>query len=125
MKARTNRNNELLAAVMWICVSRRRSRVKKTSYFEMRISERLKYAWGNIYSMLKCGISSRDRSKTNENKGKDKGQLSGSWFRASAITTMNKKPTRFTIVLKSLKFYCVLIPFYMFRALLRPSSGAS
>jgi hypothetical protein len=28
--------------------------------------------------------------------------ISGSWFRASAITTMNKKPTRCTIVLKSL-----------------------
>jgi hypothetical protein len=49
----------------------------------------------------------------------------GSWFRASAMTTMNKKPTRCTIVLKSLKTYCILIPLYMFRALLRPSSGAS
>jgi hypothetical protein len=28
------------------------------------------------------------------------GIISGSWFRASAITTMNKKPTRCTIVLK-------------------------
>jgi hypothetical protein len=45
---------------------------------------------------------------------------SGSWFRASATTTMNKKPTRCTIVLKSLKRYCILIPLYMFRALLRP-----
>jgi hypothetical protein len=43
----------------------------------------------------------------------------------SAMTTMNKKPTRCTIVLKSLKLYCILIPIYMFRALLRPSSGAS
>jgi hypothetical protein len=34
-------------------------------------------------------------------------------------------PTRCTIVLKSLKLYCILIPLYMFRALLRPSSGAS
>jgi hypothetical protein len=40
--------------------------------------------------------------------------FSGSWFRASAMTTMNKKPTRCTIVLKSLKFYCILIPLYMF-----------
>jgi hypothetical protein len=39
--------------------------------------------------------------------------VSGSWFRASAITTMNKKPTRCTIVLKSLKPYCILIPLYM------------
>jgi hypothetical protein len=39
-------------------------------------------------------------------------------------TTMNKKPTRCTIVLTSLKLYCILIPLYMFRALLRPSSGA-
>jgi hypothetical protein len=46
-------------------------------------------------------------------------------FRASAMTTMNKKPTRCTIVLKSLKLYCVLIPLYMFRALMCPSSGAS
>jgi hypothetical protein len=51
--------------------------------------------------------------------------VSGSWFRASAMTTMNKKPTRNTVVLKSLKLYCILIPLYMFRALLRPSSGAS
>jgi hypothetical protein len=51
--------------------------------------------------------------------------LLGSWFRASAMTTMNKKPTRCTIVLKSLIFYCILIPLYMFRALLRPSSGDS
>jgi hypothetical protein len=36
--------------------------------------------------------------------------FSGSWFRASAMTTMNKKPTRCTIVLKSLKLYCILIP---------------
>jgi hypothetical protein len=36
--------------------------------------------------------------------------ISGSWFRASAMTTMNKKPTRCTIVLKSLKHYCILIP---------------
>jgi hypothetical protein len=41
------------------------------------------------------------------------------------ITTMNKNPTRCTIVLKSLQLYCSLIPLYMFRALLRPSSGAS
>jgi hypothetical protein len=27
-------------------------------------------------------------------------EFSGSWFRASAMTTMNKKPTRCTIVLK-------------------------
>jgi hypothetical protein len=52
-------------------------------------------------------------------------RISGSWFRASAMTTMNKKPTRCTIILKSLKPYCILIPLYMFRALLRPSSGAS
>jgi hypothetical protein len=51
--------------------------------------------------------------------------VSGSWFRASAMTTMNKKPTRCTIVLKSLKLYCILIPLNIFRALLRPSSGAS
>jgi hypothetical protein len=38
---------------------------------------------------------------------------------------MNKKPTRCTIVLKSLKLYCILILLYMFRAFLRPSSGAS
>jgi hypothetical protein len=38
---------------------------------------------------------------------------------------MNKKPTRCTIVLKSLNLYCILIPLYMFRAILRPSSGAS
>jgi hypothetical protein len=43
----------------------------------------------------------------------------------SHFITMNKKPTRRTIVLKSLKLYCILIPLYMFRALLRPSSGAS
>jgi hypothetical protein len=30
------------------------------------------------------------------------------------MTTMNKKPTRCTIVLKSLKLYCILIPLYMF-----------
>jgi hypothetical protein len=36
--------------------------------------------------------------------------VSGSWFRASAITTMNKKPIRCTIVLKPLKLYCILIP---------------
>jgi hypothetical protein len=41
------------------------------------------------------------------------------------MTTMNKNPTRWTIVLKSLKLYCILIPLYMLRALLRPSSGAS
>jgi hypothetical protein len=41
------------------------------------------------------------------------------------MTTTNKTPTRCTIVLKSLKLYCILIPLYMFRALLRPSSGAS
>jgi hypothetical protein len=29
------------------------------------------------------------------------------------MKTMNKKPTRCTIVLKSLKFYCILIPLYM------------
>jgi hypothetical protein len=52
-------------------------------------------------------------------------QISGSWFRASAITTMNKKPTRYIIVLKSLKLYCILIPLYMFRAFLRPSLGVS
>jgi hypothetical protein len=52
-------------------------------------------------------------------------QFSGSCFRASAMTTMNNKPTRCTIVLKSLKLYCILIPLYTFRALLRPSSGAS
>jgi hypothetical protein len=46
--------------------------------------------------------------------------ISGSWFRASAMTTMNKKPIRSTRVLKSLKLYCILIPHYMFRALLRP-----
>jgi hypothetical protein len=40
-------------------------------------------------------------------------------------STKNKKPTRCTIVLKSLKLYCILILLYMFRALLRPSSGAS
>jgi hypothetical protein len=51
--------------------------------------------------------------------------FSGSCFRASAMTTMNKNPTRCTLVLKSLKLYCILIPLYMFRALLRPSSGAS
>jgi hypothetical protein len=51
--------------------------------------------------------------------------FSGSRFRASAMTAMNKKPTRCTIVLKSLKLYCILIPLYMFRSLLRPSSGAS
>jgi hypothetical protein len=39
--------------------------------------------------------------------------------------TMNKKPTRCTLVLKSLKLYCILIQLYMFRELLRPSSGAS
>jgi hypothetical protein len=39
--------------------------------------------------------------------------------------SMNKKPTRCTIVLKSLKLYCILIPLYMFRALLRPSAGCS
>jgi hypothetical protein len=33
--------------------------------------------------------------------------ISGSCFRASAITTMNKKPTRCTIVLKSLKLLCI------------------
>src|SRR5215475_5309210 len=33
---------------------------------------------------------------------------SGSWFRASAMTTMNKKPTRYTIVLKSLNFIVFL-----------------
>jgi hypothetical protein len=42
-----------------------------------------------------------------------------------SIRTMNKKPTRCTIVLRSLKLYCILITLYMFRALLRPSSGAS
>jgi hypothetical protein len=52
-------------------------------------------------------------------------QISGSWFRASAMTTMNKKSTRYILVLKSLKLYCILIPLYMFRALLHPSSGAS
>jgi hypothetical protein len=52
-------------------------------------------------------------------------QFSGSWFRASAMATMNKKPTRCTIVLKSLNLYCILIPLYVFRGLLRPSSGAS
>jgi hypothetical protein len=31
------------------------------------------------------------------------------------MTRMNKKPTRCTIVLKSLKLYCILIPLYMFR----------
>jgi hypothetical protein len=41
------------------------------------------------------------------------------------MTKMNKKPTRCTKALKSLKPYCILIPLYMFRALLRPSSGAS
>jgi tellurite resistance protein TehA-like permease len=34
------------------------------------------------------------------------------------LTTMNNKPTRCTIVLKSLKFYCILSPHYMFRAFL-------
>jgi hypothetical protein len=52
-------------------------------------------------------------------------KISGSWFRASAMTTINKKPARCTLVLKSLKFYCILILLYIFRALLRPSSGAS
>jgi hypothetical protein len=33
---------------------------------------------------------------------------SGTWFRASAMTTMNKKPTGCTIVLKSLKLYFIL-----------------
>src|SRR5215475_5248352 len=33
---------------------------------------------------------------------------SGSWFRASAMTTMNKKPTRCKIVLKSLNFIVFL-----------------
>jgi hypothetical protein len=42
---------------------------------------------------------------------------------AAAATTMNKKPTGCTIVLKPSKLYCILIPLYMFRALLRPSSG--
>jgi hypothetical protein len=51
--------------------------------------------------------------------------ISDSWFRASAMTAMNKKPTRCTIVLKQLKFYCILIPLYIFQALLRPSPGAS
>jgi hypothetical protein len=37
----------------------------------------------------------------------------------------SKKSTRCTIVLKSLKLYRILIPLYMFRALSRPSSGAS
>jgi hypothetical protein len=35
------------------------------------------------------------------------------------------KPTRCTVVLKSLKLYCILILLYMFRAFLCPSSGAS
>jgi hypothetical protein len=35
----------------------------------------------------------------------------------TAFTTMNKKPTRCTIVIKSLKYYYILIPLYMFRAL--------
>jgi hypothetical protein len=42
-----------------------------------------------------------------------------------SVPSMNKKPTRCTIVLKSLKLYCILISLYMFWALLRPSSGAS
>jgi hypothetical protein len=37
---------------------------------------------------------------------------------------MNKKPTRCTIDLKSLNLYCILNPLKIFRALLRPSSGA-
>jgi hypothetical protein len=36
------------------------------------------------------------------------------------LTTMNKKPTRCTIVLKSLKLYCILIPLCMFRGTLAP-----
>jgi hypothetical protein len=52
-------------------------------------------------------------------------QTSGSWFCAPAMTTMNKKPTRCTLVLKTLELYCVLILLYVFQALLRPSSGAS
>jgi hypothetical protein len=43
----------------------------------------------------------------------------------NTVVNNNKKPTRCTIVLKSLKLYCILIPLYLFRALLRPSSGAS
>jgi hypothetical protein len=31
------------------------------------------------------------------------------------MTTMNKKPTRCTLVLKTLKLYCVLILLYMCR----------
>jgi hypothetical protein len=48
-----------------------------------------------------------------------------SWKQRSYYNNELKKPTRCTIVLKSLKLYCILIPLYMFRALLCPSSGAS
>jgi hypothetical protein len=73
-----------------------------------RIKTNMKHTLLHIPQLYLASTEKWFHDKTFSNKI-NMTEVSCSWFRASAMTTMNKKPTGCTTVLKSLKLYCILL----------------